>query len=90
VFQRAGYYLGLGLTSLINLVSPRRVVIGGGIALAGELLLEPARRVVQRSAYPPVHRSAEIVPSELSDLSGAYGAAAMVFHDIRIDRSERG
>jgi glucokinase len=85
VFRQAGYYLGLGLTSLINIVSPQRVVIGGGIALAGELLLEPARRVVQQSAYPPAHRSAAIVPSELSDLSGAYGAAAMMFHDIRID-----
>ena len=90
VFETAGHYLGLGLTSLINLVSPRRVVIGGGIALAGDLLLEPARRVVQQSAYPPIHRSAEIVPSALGDLSGAYGAAAMVFHDIRIDHSGGG
>jgi glucokinase len=88
VFQQAGLHLGLGLTSLINLISPRRVVIGGGIALAGDLLLEPARRVVKQTAYPPLHRSVEIVQSELGDLSGAYGVAAMVFHDIRINLAE--
>jgi glucokinase len=90
VFQQAGYYLGLGLTSLVNILSPRRVVVGGGIALAGDLLLEPARRVIRQAAYPPVHREVEIVPAALGDLSGAYGVAAMVFHDIRINLSEEG
>jgi glucokinase len=90
VFRQAGYYLGLGLTSLVNILSPKRVVVGGGIGLAGDLLLEPARVVIRHAAYPPVHREVEIVPAALGDLSGVYGVAAMVFHDIRINRTEEG
>lgn len=85
VFERAGHYLGLGLTSLIDILSPRLVVLGGGIAQAGDLLLEPARRVVRRCAFPPRHRRVEIVQAALGDLSGVFGAAAMVFHDIRVE-----
>jgi glucokinase len=88
VFRMAGHYLGLGLTSLVNILSPRRVVVGGGIALAGDLLLDPAREVIRRSAYPPAHRAVEVVPAVLGDLSGVYGVAAMAFLDIRINLSE--
>jgi glucokinase len=88
VFGQAGYYLGLALTSLVNILSPKRVIVGGGIALAGDLLLDSARAVIRGSAYPPVHREVEIVPAALGDLSGVYGVAAMVFHDIRINRTE--
>jgi glucokinase len=88
VFAEAGRYLGLGLTSLVDILSPRRIVVGGGIALAGDLLLEPARQVIRQAAYPPAHREVEVVPAALGDLSGAYGVAAMAFHDIRINVSE--
>ena len=81
----AGHALGLGLLNLVNIVSPTRVVVGGGIAQAGELLLGPARQVIRERAYPPPHRRAELVQAELGDLSGIYGAAAMVFHDLRIN-----
>ena len=88
VFERAGYYLGLGLTHLANILSPRCIVVGGGIAQAGDLLLEPVRRVIARCAYPPAHRTVAVVPAALGDLSGVYGAAAMVFHDIRVNVAE--
>jgi glucokinase len=87
VFRQAGHYLGLGLTSLVNILSPSRVVVGGGIGLAGDLLLDSTRAVIRRSAYPPSHRDVEIVPAALGDLSGVYGVAAMVFNDIRINQS---
>jgi glucokinase len=85
VFDTAGRYLGLGLTNLVDITSVQRIVIGGGVALAGDLLLEPAREVVRQRAFPPDHRKVEIVPAALGDLSGVYGAAAMVFNDIRIN-----
>jgi glucokinase len=88
VFAQAGYYLGLGLTNLIDILSPQRVVVGGGVALAGDLLLEPARQVVRRTAFPPAHRTVPIVPAALGDLSGVYGVAAMAFHDIRVNFKE--
>ena len=84
VFEQAGYYLGLGLTNLVDVLAPSRIVIGGGIAQAGNLLLGPVRRAVAEKAFPPPVRRVEIVRSQLSDLSGVYGAAAMVFHRIRV------
>jgi glucokinase len=85
VFRRAGHALGLGLISLADIVAPSRIVVGGGIARAGELLLGPARRVIQERAFPPRIREVEVVQAALGDLSGIYGAAAMVFYDLRIN-----
>jgi glucokinase len=89
IWQEVGHTLGIGLVSLIDIVSPTRVVIGGGIAQAGDLLLDPARKVVRERGFPPQHRQAEIVQAELGDLSGLYGAAAMVFYDIRVNATEQ-
>ena len=88
VFRRAGHALGLGLTNLVDIVAPDRVVVGGGIAQAGDWLLGPARAVVRERAFPPKLRQAEIVPAALGDLSGVFGAAAMVFYDLRINPGE--
>jgi glucokinase len=88
VFQRAGHALGIGLTNLADIVSPKLIVLGGGIAQAGDLLLEPARAVVRQRAFPPPIRRVQIVPAELGDLSGIYGAAAMVFYDLRVNLDE--
>jgi glucokinase len=85
VFQQAGHALGIGLVALADILAPTRIVVGGGIAQAGDLLLEPARAVVTRQAFPPRIRQVEIVQAALGDLSGIFGAAAMVFYDLRIN-----
>ena len=85
VFRQAGHALGIGLVALADIFAPTRIVVGGGIAQAGELLLAPARAVVSQRAFPPSIRQVEIVQAALGDLSGVYGAAAMVFHDLRIN-----
>lgn len=89
IWQEVGHALGIGLVNLINIVSPTRVVIGGGISQAGDFLLEPARKVVRERSFPPHHREAEIVQAQLGDMSGLYGAAAMVFHNIRVNSTEQ-
>ena len=61
------------------------LLLTAGIAQAGDLLLEPARHVVRERAFPPQLRQVEIVQAALGDLSGIYGAAAMVFYDLRIN-----
>src|SRR5579872_4129231 len=50
VLTALGEWLGIGLTSLVNILNPDVVVIGGGVIGAGELILEPARRVVSQRA----------------------------------------
>ena len=50
VFVEAGRYLGMACANLINLLNLEMIVIGGGVAEAGELLLEPARAEVEARA----------------------------------------
>jgi glucokinase len=85
VFDHAGHALGLGLVCLADIVAPELIIIGGGIAQAGDILLEPARKVVRERAFPPRIRGVEIVQAALGDMSAVFGAAAMVFFDLRIN-----
>ncbi len=82
VFEETGYYLGLCVTNLINLFNPQMVVIGGGIAQAGELILDPIRRTATATAIRSLSRTCQIVPAELGDNAGIYGGAAIVLQQI--------
>jgi len=85
VFERAGHALGIGLVNLADIISPTRIIVGGGVAQAGDFLLEPVRRVIRERAFPPRIRQVEVVQAELGDLSAVYGAATMVFYDMTIN-----
>jgi glucokinase len=69
----AGRYLGIGISNAIVALAPDRVVVGGGVAQAGEALLAHARAEVERRVKVSV--PVEIVPAELGVLAGAIGAA---------------
>jgi glucokinase len=73
--DRVGRYLGIGIGNLITLVNPDRVVIGGGIAAAGDLLLDSARAEIRRRVQTTSLTEVEIVLAELGIWAGAIGAA---------------
>ena len=54
IFEDAGLHLGWGLASIVNLLNPHVVVIGGDLARAGDLLLEPARVGLRRHTLDAV------------------------------------
>ncbi len=70
-----GRYLGIGIGNMITLISPDRVVIGGGIAAAGPMLLDPIRAEVTRRVRTTSLSDVEIVTAELGTWAGAIGAA---------------
>jgi glucokinase len=72
-----GEYLGVGIANVVNVLDPEVVVVGGGVIAAGDLLLEPARRVVQERALAPPRDGSLIVPTRFGDASGMLGAAIM-------------
>jgi len=75
VLAEAGTYLGIGIANAVLTVGPERVVVGGGVAEAGELILGPARReLTRRVTMMPLDRI-EVVAAELGTLAGAIGAA---------------
>ena len=73
--RRIGRYLGIGIGNMIVVISPDRVVIGGGIAAAGDLLLDEARAEIRRRVLTTSVDEVEIVTAELGTWAGAIGAA---------------
>lgn len=79
ILDRLGRKLGSGIGSLVNVFSPELVVIGGGFAAAGELILGPAREVAAREALPPAGSHLRIVRAELGTAAGLIGAGLLAF-----------
>ena len=75
ILQRAGDDLGRGVANLVSLLNPERVVVGGGLAGAGEFLLPPLRRAVRKWGQPLATRRLRIVRSRLGENAGILGAA---------------
>jgi len=68
-------YLGIGLANVVTILGPDRIVVGGGIAAAGELILGPIRRAVrERVTLVPTDRI-EVVAARFGRFAGAVGAA---------------
>jgi glucokinase len=76
VIREAAYYLGIGLSNLVNLFNPRVIVIGGGVSAMGEMLLRPARKSMKDHALRLPAATVSVVKSKLSPDGGILGAAA--------------
>ncbi len=79
VIRHAATYLGIGMVNLVNIFNPEMIVVGGGVSSLGELLLAPARRLVQERAFPVSARAVKIVLAKLGNEAGILGAAAYAF-----------
>ena len=78
VFDDYVYYLGLGITNLINIFQPEKLLIGGGISNFGDLLLNPVREHVEKYRYSRYsERNTQIGIASLKNDAGLIGAAAL-------------
>jgi glucokinase len=75
VWDRSVRALAAAIASFTNILDPEAVILGGGIARSGETLLAPLRRWVDRFEWKVCGRQVRLLPAELGDLAGAYGAA---------------
>ena len=78
IFEIVGEYIGIGLTSVINLLNPEKVIIGGGVAESGELLLAPIRKTIKERAMVVAGNAVEIVPAQLGNSAGVIGASMLI------------
>lgn len=69
--------LGCGLTSIVNMLEPELIVLGGGVARAGEALVAPTRDIVRAAAMTPGGRTVRVERAALGDQVGVVGAAAV-------------
>jgi glucokinase len=82
VVERWGERLGLGIANAINAFDPDEVVIGGGGIAAGDLLLEPARRVALQYVLPGVGRRTTIRLARHGRRAGVLGAALLAAQEL--------
>jgi len=88
VLAEIGRFLGIGIASYVNIFNPEVVVIGGGCSAAGDLLLEPARRVVAERALRPQREQVRIVQALFGREAGIVGAAALAVSELFQDGAE--
>jgi glucokinase len=78
LFERLGFWLGVGIASLVTIFDPELVVIGGGLVHTGDLLLVPARASLERYTFGVAHRELPpVVPARLGPDAGMVGAATL-------------
>lgn len=77
-----GRHIGRGVANLCNLLNPGRIVLGGDLAEAGELFLDPIRESVARYAIPSAARQLRVVPGALGGRAEVLGALALVLSEM--------
>jgi glucokinase len=81
VLDVLGQRLGIGIANAINTFDPQEIVIGGGVSTAGDLLLEPAKRIAEAYTVPGLGRHTTIRLARHGAQAGVLGAAMVAAHE---------
>ncbi len=82
VWEEVGFAIGITLCDIVWLLNPDRVVIGGGVARAGEYVFGPIRRVIEQRTMKIFHEGLTIVPATLGNDAGMIGSAALALDKV--------
>lgn len=80
MIERTGKYIGTGVASVLNLLNIEKIILGGGVMDAGQLILNPIIQEAKRRAFQPCFEATEIVAAKLGRDAITIGAA-MLAHD---------
>ena len=89
IYKKAGFYIGIAAANVCASIGPGRIIIGGGVAQAGDLLLEPIHRTLRERVYVMPVEQVEVVLSQLGDNAGVIGVACWtaLSNDTPVDSS---
>jgi glucokinase len=77
MIERTGKYIGAAVASVINLLNIERIVLGGGVMEAGDLILDPIIREAERRAFQPCFEATQIAAAALGTDAVSIGAAML-------------
>jgi glucokinase len=83
IITNAAEALGVGLVNIIHIYNPDTIILGGGVMQMGQMLMEPALRIVQERAMQAPRDSARIELAQLGRNAGLTGAAALVYQTLK-------
>lgn len=78
IFKQMGKIIGHGLSSVVNLLNPEKIIIGGGVADAGDILLEPIKQTIKERAMSIQANAVSVVPAQLANTAGVIGASLLI------------
>jgi glucokinase len=79
VWQKYGRYLGIGLASIIYILTPEAIIIGGGISAGAEFFLPQVREEIERRVLPSSREDLQLLVAELGNQAGMVGAAKLAW-----------
>lgn len=82
VFRQQGFYLGIALAGLINILNPEVIVVGGGAAAGWDLFIPPTIEQIRQRAYQEPAKRAKLVLAKCGDDAGILGAARIAFEKV--------
>lgn len=77
VFTELGRHLGIAIANVISALNPEAVIVGGGVSLAGDVLIATARETALARVMPPLAADVAILPAALGDRGGMLGVALL-------------
>ena len=83
---RAGEYLGIGIVNVVVTLHPDLIVLGGGVALIGDLLFHAVRRTLRERVHMFPTDGIEIKPSQLGENAGTLGGIALAMQGGQLGR----
>lgn len=86
VFRQMGFYLGVALTSLINILNPEVVVIGGGASAGWNLFAPHMRETIRQKAFGNRSEQVKLVQGQLGDNAGILGAAKIALSQSALSK----
>ncbi len=78
IFAIVGEWLGIALTSVVNLLNPEKIIIGGGVSQAGNFLIDPIRQTINERAIKVSADAVEVVTAKLGERAGVIGASLLI------------
>ena len=82
ILQEAGAHLGIGAANLVNILNPALLIVGGGLAKAGDFILEPLVRTLQERSLAVSAKAVTVVTSMLGDNAAPLGATTLVLKRV--------
>ena len=84
IFSEAGRSLGIGVASLLHILNPEAIIIGGGVVKAWELFYPSMAEEINRRCFREITERTKIIPASLGDDAGMLGAARLAFEQSAV------
>ena len=82
ILENTGTIIGIGLTNLIHIINPSKIVLGGGVIKSSNFMLPAIRKSIKKHALTPRAKQTEVAVSELGDDATVIGAIALLLVDL--------